>query len=85
MPERDENPSFTAADTSRWNPDLCGDIDLTIDSEVTWNYQGSPLDRPALVQLFASVLRRESDGEYYLVTSVEKVRIEVADVPFRID
>ena len=36
----------------------------------------------ALVKLFASVLRREPDGCYWLVTPVERGRIEVEDVPF---
>ena len=35
-----------------------------------------------LVKLFASVLRREADGDYWLVTPVERGRIEVEDAPF---
>ena len=35
-----------------------------------------------MVKLFASVLRHDDDGYYYLVTPVEKVRIQVDDVPF---
>ena len=47
-----------------------------------WIYMGSEIKRPALVQLFSSILRFDSDGHYYLVTPVEKVRIEVEDAPF---
>ena len=36
----------------------------------------------ALVKLFASVLRRDPDGCYWLVTPAERGRIEVEDVPF---
>jgi len=35
-----------------------------------------------MVRLFSTVLRREEDDEYYLVTPVEKCQIEVEDVPF---
>jgi hypothetical protein len=48
----------------------------------TWYYRGSPIGRPALVKLFASVLRREPDGSYWLVTPVERGRVDVEDVPF---
>ena len=36
-----------------------------------------------MVRLFSTVLRREADDHYYLVTPVEKCRIEVEDVPFQ--
>ena len=65
----------------RWNPPFCGDIDIYIAHDGSWYYQGSPIARESLVRLFASVLRRDDDN-YYLVTPVEKVRIQVADVPF---
>lgn len=47
-----------------------------------WYYRGSPIERLPLVKLFASVLRREADGRYWLVTPAERGRIEVDDVPF---
>ena len=65
-----------------WNPSCCGDIGLTISADGTWYYRGSAITRPALVRLFASVLRRDEDGAHYLVTPVEKIAIEVADAPF---
>jgi uncharacterized protein len=61
---------------------LCGDIGLRIERDGTWYYQGGPIGRMALVRLFASVLRREEDGRYYLVTPVEKVPITVEALPF---
>ena len=33
-------------------------------------------------KLFSTVLRREADGRYWLVTPVERGRIEVEDAPF---
>jgi hypothetical protein len=61
---------------------LCGDIGLKIGRDGTWYYQGSPIMRKGLVKLFASVLRLEEDGRYYLVTPVEKVPIAVESLPF---
>ena len=64
------------------NLNLCGDIGLKIARDGTWYYQGGPIARKPLVKLFASVLRLEDDGRYYLVTPVEKVSIAVEDLPF---
>lgn len=65
----------------KWNPPFCGDIDMKIDADGTWFYQKTPIGRPALVKLFASVLKREGD-KYFLVTPVEKVGLIVVDAPF---
>jgi hypothetical protein len=65
----------------RWNPPFCGDIDMRIGTDGTWFYQKTPIGRPALVKLFASVLKREGE-KYFLVTPVEKVGIVVDDAPF---
>ncbi|MCF4165019.1 DUF1285 domain-containing protein [Zavarzinia compransoris] len=65
-----------------WNPPFCGDMDMEIRRDGSWHYLKSPIGRAALVRLFSTILRREDDGHYYLVTPVEKVRIRVADAPF---
>lgn len=65
-----------------WNPPYCGDIGLEIRSDGSWHYQGSPIARLALVALFASILRKDGDGQTYLVTPSEKVDVRVADAPF---
>ena len=57
-------------------------MDLRIDRNGTWFYMGSPIGRHRLVKLLSSVMRREADGDYYLVTPAEKLRIQVADAPF---
>jgi hypothetical protein len=65
----------------RWNPPFCGDLDMRIAADGTWFYLKTPIGRPALVKLFASVLKREGDS-YFLVTPVEKCGITVDDAPF---
>lgn len=70
------------APVEQWNPPFCGDLDMRIAADGTWFYLGTPIGRRRLVRLFASVLRREEDGRYYLVTPVEKVGIAVDDAPF---
>jgi hypothetical protein len=64
-----------------WNPPYCGEIDMRIAADGTWFYQKTPIGRPALVKLFASVLKREGD-RYFLVTPVEKCGLVVEDAPF---
>ncbi|MEO3385138.1 DUF1285 domain-containing protein [Mesorhizobium sp. CAU 1741] len=66
----------------RWNPPFCGDLDMEIKRDGTWFYLGTPIGRMPLVQLFSSVLRKDEDGNTYLVTPVEKVGIRVEDAPF---
>src|SRR6202046_3605661 len=65
----------------RWNPPFCGDLDMRIAADGTWFYMKTPIGRPALVKLFASVLQREG-ASYFLVTPVEKCGITVDDAPF---
>jgi len=54
---------------------------MRIARDGTWFYRGSPIGRKPLVKLFSTVLRREN-GEYWLVTPVERGRILVDDAPF---
>lgn len=65
-----------------WNPPFCGQIDMRIARNGSWHYMGSPIPRPAMVKLFASILRREPDDSYVLVTPAEKCGIRVDDAPF---
>lgn len=60
----------------------CGDFDMRIAADGTWFYRGSPINRKPLVKLFSSVLRRADSGEFWLVTPVERGRIQVDDAPF---
>lgn len=65
-----------------WNPPHCGRIDIVIRADGTWMHEGAPIRRPELVRLFSTVLRKDPDG-HCLVTPVEKLSIEVEDLPFR--
>lgn len=67
-----------------WKPELSGDIDIVIRANGDWYHEGHLIERHALVKLFASILRRETDGHYYLVTPIEKWRLKVEDAPLLI-
>jgi hypothetical protein len=75
-------PARAAAPVDKWNPDHGAPIDIEIDADGQWFHDGDPIRRAGLVALFASILRREADGSYVLVTPAEKRTIKVADVPF---
>ncbi len=66
----------------KWKPERKYDLDMRIARDGTWLYQDSPISRERLVKLFSSILRREPNGDYSLVTPVEQARITVEDVPF---
>ncbi len=61
----------------RWNPEYCGEMDMVIKADGSWWHDGARITRLPLVKLFASILRKDDDGETYLVTPVEKIQIEV--------
>ncbi len=61
---------------------ICGDIGMRIDIHGVWHYQGSPINRHALVKLFSTVVRRDADCQYWLITPAEMARIDVEDAPF---
>ncbi|MBX2826499.1 MAG: DUF1285 domain-containing protein [Gammaproteobacteria bacterium] len=65
-----------------WHPAHHGRMDLVIRRDGSWWHEGSPIQRESLVRLFSTILRREPDGSYCLVTPVEKLTIEVELAPF---
>lgn len=65
-----------------WDPDFSGELDMHITRDGTWYYQGGPITRTSLAQLFSGILRLDDDGRYYLITPVERWAIKVDDVPF---
>jgi hypothetical protein len=69
--------NFESPPLHLWHPALSGDIPIRIAADGAWYHEGTVIQRDSLVRLFASILRREADGEYYLVTPAEKWRIEV--------
>ncbi len=66
-----------------WNPARCGHSGMRIARDGTWYHEGMPIRRPAMVRLFATVLRREPNGSHVLVTPVEKLEIQVESTAFR--
>jgi len=66
----------------QWQPAHCGDSQMRIASDGTWFHEGSPIGRAAMVRLFSTILRREPDGGFVLVTPAEKLTIQVDDAPF---
>ena len=67
-----------------WNPPICKNINMRIDREGRWYFMDSIIGRERMVRLFSRVLRLDDDGYYYLVTPVEKIKLEVEDKPFLI-
>ncbi len=67
---------------TRRKPVECGDLPFIIRRDGTWLYRGSPIARKELVCLFASVMKREADGAFWLETPAERGRIAVEDAPF---
>lgn len=61
---------------------FCGDIDMRITRDGIWHYRGSAINRMPMVKLFASVLKRDETGDFWLETPIEKCRIQVDDAPF---
>jgi hypothetical protein len=57
-----------------------GDFAITRDG--TWWHDGKPIPRRELVKLFATVLKREADGGYALVTPAERATVHIEDAPF---
>ena len=56
--------------------------DIRIARDGTWYHEGAPIRRIELAKLFATVLRRDEAGDYWLITPAERGRILVEDAPF---
>jgi hypothetical protein len=67
----------------QWDPRRCGHSGMRIARDGTWYHEGAPIERPAMVRLFSTVLRREPDGRHVLVTPAEKLDIDVESTAFR--
>lgn len=65
-----------------WQPEETGDSEMQINSDGSWLHQGSPINRPAMVRAFSTLLRREPNGSFVLVTPYQKLSIVVEDAPF---
>lgn len=67
----------------KWTPDLSGDIDIRVMKDGRWFHEGGEINRKPLLRLFASLVKQEGN-EFFLVTPVEKWRIEVEDTPLHV-
>ena len=65
-----------------WEPANTGDSEMRIASDGKWFHQGGEVKRPAMIRAFSSLLRRDADGQHWLVTPQQKLSIIVDDVPF---
>lgn len=66
----------------RWNPPGVKDIGMEIRADGSWWHDGGEIRRDRLVKLFARILRKDADGQTFLVTPHEKVIVHVEDAPF---
>ncbi len=91
MDESDKTPAELArlassvarpASGTKTAPRDCGSFDIHIARDGSWFYRGSSINRMALVRLFAGVLERDAEGQYWLSTPAERGRITVEDAPF---
>lgn len=76
------DPEGEIPPVDRWHPEHVGEMDLVIVTDGRWIHEGTPIARPRLVRLLSTILRREGDGRYALVSPVEKQFIRVEDHPF---
>lgn len=79
---RDLLSATTLPPVHEWHPEVVRDIDMRIARNGDWYYNGGIIPRKRMVKLFSTVLRVDADGETYLVTPAEKLRISVEDAPF---
>ncbi len=78
----DDLEKSIAAPAKPGNVADCRDYQMRIARDGAWYHQGGRIDRMALVKLFSTVLKRDEAGDFWLVTPVERGRIEVEDAPF---
>ena len=67
---------------NQWHPEKSGDSEMRIAADGRWFHQNGEIKRPAMVRAFSSLLRRDADGSFWLVTPYERLSIEVEDAPF---
>ena len=66
----------------QWHPEARSDSLMTIKADGRWFHDGGEIKRPAMVRAFASLLRRDADGQHWLVTPHEMQSIAVEDAAF---
>lgn len=77
-----ESPNAAPNGAAPRSPAERGDFPFVIRRDGVWLYRGTSIERKELVCLFASVLHRDADGQFWLRTPAERGRIVVEDAPF---
>lgn len=72
----------SALPVEKWHPEYCGEMDMVIRKDGSWWHEGTRITRAPLIKLFSTVLRKDEDGQHYLVTPAEKIRIKVECAAF---
>lgn len=65
-----------------WTPSETLDSHMRIAADGRWLHEDSPITRPAMVRAFASLLTRDENGDYWLMTPHARHAITVEDAPF---
>ena len=66
----------------QWQPQASSDSLMRIAPDGRWFHDGGEIKRAAMIRAFASLLRRDADGQHWLVTPHEKQSIVVEDAAF---
>lgn len=66
----------------QWNPEVSGDSLMVIKADGRWFHDGGEIRRPAMIRAFSGLLRRDAQGQHWLVTPYEKQAIAVEDAAF---
>ena len=66
----------------QWEPQASSDSLMRIAPDGRWFHNGGEIKRAAMIRAFASLLRRDADGQHWLVTPHEKQSIAVDDAAF---
>ena len=80
---RDQAKARALPPVEKWDPDSCGDIGMEIRADGSWWHDGTRITRQPLIDLFSTVLRKDANGQTWLVTPFEKVIVHVADAHFQ--
>lgn len=65
-----------------WAPEKIGESNMRIAADGKWFHDGGEIKRQAMVRAFSGLLKREEDGQHWLVSPFEKLAIEVEDAAF---
>lgn len=65
-----------------WAPQKMGDSEMRIAADGSWWHQGGRITRDAMVRAFSGLLKRDENGQHWLVSPFEQLLIEVEDAAF---